>query len=194
VKVQKALLGNEVKHSTLEQEKLNLTPKQIIDTVKKLQDNENAMKVGAEGHGSGDVLKTKLGRWAGIIPRSRTEGLTDLQKKWVEKNDLAETKISALLEKSVAPEAQKHIMQRIGITADDTPEVIADKMAYRRRVAEENIAASGPVGQTMIKAADRAAAETARDRAAAGVRQTRRFPDGSTHTGTLLPNGSFQAD
>jgi hypothetical protein len=122
------------------------------------------------------------------------EGLSPDKQRLAQSLDLLAQVGAGVTSTSTAEGEIKHARDLFDMTGPGQSDAaIAGTLDKLRGVVGSAKSQAGSVA-TKSEAGAHAMKAAAPGGASSGVRQTRRFPDGSTHTGTLLPNGSFQVD
>lgn len=131
-----------------------------------------------------------VGRAVGLLPRTKYEGLSAQQQVAANALDSAGEKLFRIYTGAGMPEteARRMVTQQLP-HAGDSPEVVRTKIA-RLRADAERMSALGGRATSTIAGIERAPTPTTPAAAPAGKRV--RLKDG--RTGTLYPDGNFQAD
>jgi hypothetical protein len=123
-------------------------------TLAKIQTNESALKTVEGSHGVKALVGTLAGRAAGIVPKSRLEGVTPDQQKVVNSWDLLAKKAATVLSGQGHANVES-TMAMMMPKPEDSPQIISQKLENLRHIAENAQVLSGKYGQR-LEAADQA--------------------------------------
>lgn len=161
-----AIYGTGVKDALHDATASGLSPAQMSAAMRKVQDNETSLKGVEDAHGVKGILGAKLGRATGLIPRSRLDGLTEQEQRFVNGLDIAAKKTATIIAGQGHANAHE-MMESFKVGPNDSPKLIAQKLQEMNGFADKAIAASGKFGVTAeaAGAASRAGAAPGRQQA-----------------------------